>query len=39
MVFVGLDKQPVEPNAEDVPGVNRSHIVFCTHLFFSVIVR
>lgn len=39
MSFFGLDKPPVEPSSEDINGKNRSQIVFCTHLFFSVLTR
>ena len=39
MGFVGLDKPPVEPSSEDINGQNRSQIVLCTHLFYSVIIR
>ncbi|KAL0274098.1 UNVERIFIED_CONTAM: hypothetical protein PYX00_006610 [Menopon gallinae] len=39
MAFVGLDKPPVEPSSEDINGQNRSQIVFCTQLFYSVIIR
>ncbi|KAK6632104.1 hypothetical protein RUM44_007134 [Polyplax serrata] len=39
MTYVGLDKPPVEPNSEDITGKNRSQLLFCTHLFYSVLLR
>lgn len=39
MAFVGLDRPPVEPSCDDVNGQNRSHILFCIHLFMAVVKR
>ncbi len=37
--FIGLDKPPVEPSAEDVHGRNRSELLACTYIFLAVLKR
>ena len=39
MSYVGLDKPPVEPSAEDLSGQNRSELLYCMNVFLSVIKR
>ncbi|XP_039280028.1 exportin-5-like [Nilaparvata lugens] len=39
MSFVGLDKPPVEPSAEDIYGQNRAQIICCVNVLQAVVKR